>query len=275
MTYLPPTFAARPDLTFDFGLFCLDCRYNLRGLTRDARCPECGTPIAATLATDLLYLADPGWLSRLIAGYLLLLIGTCTPVLFVLLLLLRDGEPLSLLSLCLGTLLLAVGGWLITTPEPARPNPTPAARSLRTLVRGACLLSVASLLPAPFLFNGPALFCVLTLLLSLITGLIAILLQSATLPQRLVCTGHARFARGLAVLIGATLLLVSPAIVAGIIGAEPDNPAILLPSCTAMLSLFFLFPALLVLFHQLRAYLIAARNYALYVLPDDHDPMTA
>ncbi|HVX86178.1 MAG TPA: hypothetical protein VH253_15450 [Phycisphaerae bacterium] len=44
---------------FDFDLFCNNCRYNLRGLTPDSRCPECGSPIAQVLLQDPLHFASP------------------------------------------------------------------------------------------------------------------------------------------------------------------------------------------------------------------------
>jgi hypothetical protein len=270
MSYLPPTFAARPDLSFDFDLFCLDCRYNLRGLTRDARCPECGKPVAAALATDLLYLSDPAWLSRLIRGCSLLLLFVCTPALFVLMVLVREDEAHPLLCPFLAVGLLAVGGWLLTSPEPGRPEAPSAspARLLRRLARGAILFAAASLLVGIFPIRGAAaIACVLVFLLSVVTAVVTLLLQTATLARRLVCTGHARFARGAAAIVVLTLLLLCPAMAAGAFGMEPDHAAILVPSCTAMLLLVFLFPAMLVLFHPVRAYLIAARRYAPYITP--------
>jgi hypothetical protein len=54
-------------------LRCAGCGYDLRGLPRNGRCPECGTPVVASLAQFTLYFADPGWLARLQLGTRLLL----------------------------------------------------------------------------------------------------------------------------------------------------------------------------------------------------------
>jgi len=47
---------------------CTRCGYNLRGLTREGLCPECGTPILQSVRGDLLKFADPAWLDRLRFG---------------------------------------------------------------------------------------------------------------------------------------------------------------------------------------------------------------
>ena len=49
-------------------LSCSHCGYNLRGLTTDKLCPECGTPIARSIHGNLLRFADPGWLKKLRLG---------------------------------------------------------------------------------------------------------------------------------------------------------------------------------------------------------------
>jgi hypothetical protein len=47
---------------------CRKCGYNLRGLSADGRCPECGTPVGYSLKGDLLRFCDPGWLDTLYRG---------------------------------------------------------------------------------------------------------------------------------------------------------------------------------------------------------------
>jgi hypothetical protein len=47
---------------------CVHCGYNLRGLTRDKFCPECGTPIARSIFGNQLRYADPAWLEKLRFG---------------------------------------------------------------------------------------------------------------------------------------------------------------------------------------------------------------
>ena len=47
---------------------CIHCGYNLRGLTNEGRCPECGSPVDDSLRGNLLRHADPDWLDRLRFG---------------------------------------------------------------------------------------------------------------------------------------------------------------------------------------------------------------
>lgn len=47
---------------------CIDCNYNLRGLSFDSYCPECGSSSKKSLAPDRLIFADVAWLNRLRRG---------------------------------------------------------------------------------------------------------------------------------------------------------------------------------------------------------------
>lgn len=47
---------------------CLGCGYNLRGLARDGRCPECGESVERSLHGDLIRYADPKWVDRITRG---------------------------------------------------------------------------------------------------------------------------------------------------------------------------------------------------------------
>lgn len=42
---------------------CVRCEYNLRGLMRDGRCPECGLEVAESLKSPLLHDCGAGWLN--------------------------------------------------------------------------------------------------------------------------------------------------------------------------------------------------------------------
>src|SRR5688572_6478934 len=51
---------------------CVQCGYNVRGLTRESRCPECGSPVADSFA-DYFLSADPKWRKVLLAAAVLLI----------------------------------------------------------------------------------------------------------------------------------------------------------------------------------------------------------
>src|SRR4051794_27404884 len=40
-------------IPIEIDLPCAGCKYNLRGLTTDGRCPECGAAVLATIYDDL------------------------------------------------------------------------------------------------------------------------------------------------------------------------------------------------------------------------------
>lgn len=57
---------------------CLFCEYNLRTLSAEANCPECGNPVLETLRRAQLVTADPEWL-RLVYDDLGTMLGTGIP----------------------------------------------------------------------------------------------------------------------------------------------------------------------------------------------------
>jgi len=57
------------------GLHCRDCGYDLRGLSDDAACPECGLAVAESKRPGHLFHGPPAWLRRLRWGSLSLLVG--------------------------------------------------------------------------------------------------------------------------------------------------------------------------------------------------------
>jgi hypothetical protein len=104
-------------------LTCRKCRYNLRGLNLEGRCPECGTPVGFSARGDFLRYSEPTWVATLrtgvqcelwsivvlIAGGILggvagAAVGSRMPALVVQL----GGNVLAL-----------VGAWLLTTPDPS------------------------------------------------------------------------------------------------------------------------------------------------------------
>ncbi len=63
------------DAPVETDSFCIECGYNLRGLTRQGLCPECGTLRSASLRPDLLQYADPAWRDSICRGLTLLSVG--------------------------------------------------------------------------------------------------------------------------------------------------------------------------------------------------------
>ena len=54
---------------------CRKCGYNVRGLSIDGRCPECGSPVGLSVMGDLLRFSDPSWVRTLRRGVTLILTG--------------------------------------------------------------------------------------------------------------------------------------------------------------------------------------------------------
>ena len=121
MAQIPP---AVPDATQPLteDLKCTRCGYNLRGLTLDKLCPECGTAIARSVHGNLLRYADPEWLGKLRLGTALMLWTILISVIAAVAVaaITALALPIALISL----ILLVVAGlelwamFLITTPEP-------------------------------------------------------------------------------------------------------------------------------------------------------------
>ena len=117
---------------------CDGCGYNLRGLSADGRCPECGHAVADSLRATSLFHADPRWLRRLaVAGVLPL-----AAVVFVVVFEIVEGSLKQWLlaggafyyvnaaGFFAGQLLLAAGPALLLFRPPRRYDARPARRRL-------------------------------------------------------------------------------------------------------------------------------------------------
>lgn len=105
-------------------LVCGHCAYLLRGLLTDGVCPECGTPIAHALRSNLLADADVAWLAKLkvgidfflasmIAGVLVAIAGgTIVTVGWL------SYQPIAKAMNFILCVLYLIGLWRVTTPEP-------------------------------------------------------------------------------------------------------------------------------------------------------------
>jgi Flp pilus assembly protein TadD len=67
------TVAAASAETITANVQCVRCGYNLRGLTPEKICPECGTPVGRSVHSNLLRYSDPHWLGKLRLGAALVL----------------------------------------------------------------------------------------------------------------------------------------------------------------------------------------------------------
>ena len=131
---------------------CIRCGYNLRELSPDGRCPECGTPIHRSIHGDLLSAADPAWLTRVSRGFTLIEAAAVTLAsiaLFLVLALtfrapwipeivLRVVETGLRLGVSVSVILVPLGIFAVTTPDP-RMTLTEQPVVLRRIVRGAAI----------------------------------------------------------------------------------------------------------------------------------------
>jgi hypothetical protein len=104
---------------------CRKCGYNLRGLSPDGRCPECGTPVGLSLHGDLLRYSDPPWVQTVARGFRLMIGGIAVIVVAVILGMIvggigwTQGTLLVELLALVGWLLHLVGLWLATERDPS------------------------------------------------------------------------------------------------------------------------------------------------------------
>ncbi len=102
---------------------CLQCGYNLRGLSHLGNCPECNTPASLALQGDMLRFADPSWLDTLARGCSLYLWGLLAVVCVSMAVGIAStflGVPkLGQVGGFLGSLVMIYGLWLLTHPDPS------------------------------------------------------------------------------------------------------------------------------------------------------------
>lgn len=113
------------------GVTCLRCGYTLDGLSPDARCPECSMPVEESLRGRRLINAGPEYRRTLGLGFMLMFVGYAAKAICIFA---ATFGPLALMSVNITTslfsqyasllfeLVVALGCWLITTPDPAGSN---------------------------------------------------------------------------------------------------------------------------------------------------------
>ena len=122
---------------------CARCGYNLRGLTYEGQCPECGTLVAKSVHGNLLRYSEPTWLDKIRLGIvlklwnLLIVVGLSLAAGIAVMI----GLPQAVLQLT-GLVAGCLGLWalfLVTTPEPTA-GLTEASITLRKVIRTAAVV---------------------------------------------------------------------------------------------------------------------------------------
>ncbi len=113
------------------AMTCTSCGYPLYGLLVHNSCPECGTPIRASIGMRFLRFADPEWVRRLALGMRLLIWGSIISVAvvigsstIVIAIMGPNGPGIYLVAIggqLLGILSL-IGYWLLSERNPAESN---------------------------------------------------------------------------------------------------------------------------------------------------------
>ncbi len=142
-------------------VICLQCGYNIHGLSHEGRCPECGTPIKKSLQGNLLRYSSPAYLATLIRGVFLILAAIAAQVicfiggLILIPLLTREGwtDVVRVSELLLWTastgfsVVSLIGWWLFSAPDPAfvgAGGGMTARKVVRTTVAAAAVLTAVA-----------------------------------------------------------------------------------------------------------------------------------
>lgn len=132
-------------------LHCLHCGYNLRTLTSNQLCPECGRSVAHSMHGDLLVHCNPQWVAQLASGTLWLLWSTILGYIWLML-----SIPLGPSAKPIGGIIgvvVAYGYWQVTSPEPKELEGKQSL-SMRRIARYLSLVSLLLVfLPAPVLLS--------------------------------------------------------------------------------------------------------------------------
>jgi hypothetical protein len=98
---------------------CRSCEYNLRTLATEGVCPECATPVAASLRSELLRDADPDWLWHMHSGCKLLYWGIWGAWLSYIFFRAISLGLIRTFALPASSAVAAVGTWMLTSPDPS------------------------------------------------------------------------------------------------------------------------------------------------------------
>lgn len=146
---VPPT-PIDPSGVVVADLPCRKCAYNLRTLSINGRCPECGTAVGYSAQGDLLRFSDPTWVMSLHRGVLMILLGIGVIILGVILAIaigFVGGPTVSAVLAALagvgGYVLILIGTWQLTAPDPSGLGEDRYGTS-RKLIRVTLLIGLAN-----------------------------------------------------------------------------------------------------------------------------------
>jgi hypothetical protein len=232
---------APTSLTTD--LPCRKCGYNLRGLTPDGRCPECGTPVGFSLQGDLLRFSNPDWLDNLRRGATTVILGIATYVIgsisltFVAALVnTRASRDLAGVVNLIAAAFVLFGWWWLTQPDPSGLGEDQYGTS-RKIIRVMLAISAAGqlfqLVGNRFIDDRATLFFVATVVvpavgISQIVAIFAHLRYLARLAKRIPDAKLAARANFLFYALGisyGTLLIFSTAIIQIMLVVSRTRPA--------------------------------------------------
>jgi hypothetical protein len=145
------------DREVDGDVLCIQCGYNLRGLTSDRNCPECGTPVARSLRGNLLRHSSVDYLRKLHVGVFLILAAIIAQILLgfaaaaIGIIAIGGTGPglniaaFDLITTAIGVVISAaslVGWWMFSSPDPAFLG-AEQGQTARQVIRGTVIALVA------------------------------------------------------------------------------------------------------------------------------------
>jgi hypothetical protein len=165
-------------------ILCRTCGYNLRSLSPESLCPECGTRVEFSLRGNLLRFSDPQWLRHVALGLAMQFFGLVTATISTIVYFSKMGRrgprtfllsptvvgsgfralpnrtPITVIE-SISVIVIAAGAWMATAREPAEDAASDTS-SLRTMIRIGCtvfaietlfqLVSMLTVLSPPWYF---------------------------------------------------------------------------------------------------------------------------